>query len=93
MMANPSTYGSGSNSVGGATMAIGLLMAFTGVQVPKPFNMFKVTNNKTKKTWTKEWSFGSGWKLNTSRVMRKVIYDDIFIYHSIYIIYTCLRFI
>jgi hypothetical protein len=77
-----STYGSSgaSGAIGGAGAAIGILMMFGGVSEPDVRNQFKITNNRTGKSWSKEVRTtipGQGWRENINKPIDDWFVDEI----------------
>lgn len=67
-------------TAGGIAMGIGAVAAIFGVQNPTPVMAFKVTNNKTGKSWKKETDFSIrslSWKDNIDKPMDDWTIDEI----------------
>ena len=77
-----STYGSSGTggAIGGAGAAIGILMMFGGTVEPDVRNLFKITNNRTGKSWSKEVRTtipGQGWRENIRKPIDDWFVDEI----------------
>jgi len=76
LMSNPTTAG-----LGKAGIAIGVLGLFMGgsVSTPSAFNEFKITNNKTKKSWKRVMNSGydGTWRLNTDKPIWDWTIDEV----------------
>jgi hypothetical protein len=72
--------GTSSGAVGGAGVAIGLIMMFGGTVEPDVKNLFKITNNRTGKSWSKEVDTtipGQGWRENIRKPIDDWFVDEI----------------
>lgn len=80
-MLSSTGFNSGASSaVGGAGAVIGLFMMFGGVTEPDVVNSFKVTNNRTGKSWSQEMHFSipsQTWRANINKPMDDWLIDEI----------------
>jgi len=70
----------GGGNLGGALMGLGVLMTFFDVRPPVPYNEFKITNNRTGKSWTQKMHFSidpQDWFHNKDKPMWDWTFDEI----------------